>query len=412
MGVLRTYADRSFGLGLKIVTALKLLHQQDKAQLDFFLGNDEGGIITSKMLPPVGNTPGYYLGSTVTGQVVALIDQVDSIAMAAALIDGYSSLLRGIPPANIWADGISDLLLAQLNSLSFPAYNTLTVGGHSGGGLIAQLLADKWLRAHPGTTVRWHTFGQPRTSGESRAVLGASTPGVRWMWHADPVPLLPFRFTDAPFLTPIVGIPTMIQWSNTVHWEGGWQLVPGQVGHPEEVPTSAAVAVFTNVAAWLYEFANGLNTGHSIFEYEGYMINEASYYNTPTSSLRQLATTERPANVDRRAETQQERQVVQTIVNAEARQNAVPVAIPDPQVFEAVRFGRIWTVEFGGVQVAISPSKRGARGLAREMNLALRRLQRAPVVDPAAFGTQMQAYLAAASDPAGGFRPVMNTTFG
>jgi hypothetical protein len=390
-----------------------MLNNGQKAQIDALVTAIEEAPRQTKAVLTSGTIPTFYIAEGQSGWTICLIDGCTTSGLATALVDGYTPPITGATQyfANRWADISSDYIVGVLQSMSADSDLYVTVAGHSGGGIVAQLVADKLKFSFPANHIRWHTFGSPKCSYLSRARVADKTPGVRWIWHLDPIPLFPLTFTDAPFLLPVVGLRTIISWSQFVHWEGGWQLVPDAVGHPEELPTSASVSPFQSVAAWLFSSETGSGTNHAIADYETFMGNEAAFYEHPASNLPAVAPVEAPPATSSRLLTNAEQQVVANIVNAENVQNAQPVAIPGPQVFLAQRQGRVWFVTFGGVVVSISASRRSARGLARLMNDAFRRLQRAAVVDPVAFNTQLGEYFVAATDPSGGFRPTMNTTF-
>jgi Lipase (class 3) len=413
MGAISSSADRSTALGSFLVTALRILNQQDIAQLRYWITQQEGTIASDKYVPASATYPAFYIALGTSFSTLILIDGCTTLQLCAGLVGGYSAPLVGASPSyiNTWAAAARDIVLTTLGGMAAPNLALVSVGGHSGGGVVAQLVADRLKSQDLTRRVRWQTFGQPKTGRIAAARAADRTPGVRWMWWLDPIPVVPLTFEDAPFLLAVVGLPTMIQWSQMCHWEGGYQLVPNAVGHPEELPTGSSISPFSSVAAWINARESGSGTNHAIADYEGFMRAEVPFHTTPQSNLRHVAPVETPPAQDRSLRTQAERQVVQSIVNAEHRQNAVPVSIPTQQVFVATRLGRIWVVQFGGVTVAVCATKRGARSIARQMNLAFRRLQATPVVDPVALQTQLTAYLAAASDPTGPFRPVMNTSF-
>jgi len=91
-------------------------------------------------------------------------------------------------------------------------------------------------------------------------------------------------------------------------------------------------------------------------------------------------------------------------------QNTIPVSIPTGQTFTAFRNEGIWMIAFGDSIVAIAPTKRRARALARLGNEFLRRLLVQAVVDPDVMETQLAAWLTSAQDPTSGIVPTLQTT--
>jgi hypothetical protein len=172
----------------------------------------------------------------------------------------------------------------------------------------------------------------------------------------------------------------------------------------------AAVHPVTSIITWLWNIDQTSGTGHTIGEYVASLAAEVALLTVPNTPLPNPAPAEVGGRSLRLEMNRAEHQFAANIANAEGRQNAVPVSIPTTEVWRAVRLGRTWVVTLGTVMVAIGGSKKSARGLARLMNDAFRRLQRTAVVDPIALQGQLDAYLQAAADPAGPFRPVLNTT--
>ncbi|HET9309357.1 MAG TPA: hypothetical protein VFO46_25305 [Candidatus Sulfotelmatobacter sp.] len=413
MSILLNGAVEGHALGKLLITALNYLRQGNQPYVDSLLSTDTPGVIASTLYPANGGNLAFYVARLNAGVVVVLVSGIESLQAAAGLYSGYWPATNNLGGSvNSWsqaqADAIKALLIAKGwwgGSANFIA------AGHSAGGTVAPILADTMKQAFPSYRVCWHTFGSPRLGMLDRAQVAERTPGARWFWHADPVPLLPLRFADAPWLVPVLGYIPLLHAGLYVHWRGGWQLIPGEVGHPEELPVDAAVSPVTSIATWLANIESEPNSGHNVHEYQAFMEAECSLLTNTDVNPTRLEPVEQPESLQRRVVNRVEAQFAESIANAEHRQNAIPVVIPTPEVWKAVRQGRIWIVTLGDQQIAIAGGKKAARGLARLMNEAFRRLQRTAVVDPTALTQQLDAYLVAASDPAGAFRPVMNTTF-
>jgi hypothetical protein len=164
------------------------------------------------------------------------------------------------------------------------------------------------------------------------------------------------------------------------------------------------------VQAWLANQDIGVDSGHSIQVYAARLRTMVPLQPAlPLAVIRNPPMPRHPQPAAREI-VQHAAAVAGTIVSVARQQMEGPLIIPTQNLFIAVRVGKIWRVRFGGVDVAIAPFRRRARGLALAGNNFLRRLQREAVVSPEDLAIQFTAYLAAASDPESGFRPQLNTT--
>jgi hypothetical protein len=98
----------------------------------------------------------------------------------------------------------------------------------------------------------------------------------------------------------------------------------------------------------------------------------------------------------------------ETIFTDASRIANTPVVIPAPQAFTVERVGKIYYVYFAGIQVCAGPYRRRAHGMARAGNNFLRRIQIQQLVSPDTIVDLFREYFTIASDPAGGFQPVMS----
>jgi Lipase (class 3) len=410
MGLFTTGALRGSALGRLFASCLEALRAGNKQAIDGKLLADTPGTLLSNLYQVNGVTPAWYWGQINSDVVVVLIDGATTFQMGLSCLSGFFQ----VSPAgfNTWANDAAQALYNELLRVGrWQSTASFVVGGYSAGGMVGTLLADQRWRRDVTRRVGIHTFGSPRVTTRALADSEENLPCVRWMSTDDPIPLLPLRFADAPWVVAVQGPIAAIQAGTYCHWAGGWELIPGQVGRRAELPSTAAVSPVSSLGAWLTSSDQAIVGSHSIGGYSQAMILEYNLIVNANANPLRWSPPEVSDTQQRRFYNQQQREVAASIASAEERQNAYPVQIPQGNVWVAVRLGRVWTVQFGGVQVAISRSKKAAKGLARLMNEAFRRLQRTAVVDPNALTTQLDGYLVAASDPTGAFRPVLNTTF-
>jgi hypothetical protein len=173
---------------------------------------------------------------------------------------------------------------------------------------------------------------------------------------------------------------------------------------------SLAEANFTaSLIQWLYELDIGASAGHYITTYMERLTTAAKV--ALAKGQLHLARTESADRFGRRAVAAAERQYANSVTALERRQNERPVLIPAARLFHAVWRSGTWFVEYGSQVIAACGTRRAARRLARRANELLADMQARAAVDPQAFLQSLSSYLDIATDPAGGFQPVMNTTF-
>jgi hypothetical protein len=157
---------------------------------------------------------------------------------------------------------------------------------------------------------------------------------------------------------------------------------------------------------------DGNQTGpHSLFAYSQYLYQVQQVRGRQNSNPLHGGGEEQ-ADVPRRSETNRAANAVETAVFARgAVQNAAPPVIPPANEFRATRLQNSWVVVWRGQIVAVGPTKKRARRLARNGNSFLIDLQTQAITDAQAMSDQFSDYLGDATNPAGGFTPIMNTSF-
>jgi hypothetical protein len=410
MGVLDRIGGASTQVGAFASTLLTYLYNNDQAAIDQALTADQGTLLFSALVPETNNFPRFYLAGNNRFGVI-LVAGLQNLPQAISLVNGY--LLNAgdndTAPINPWLQNVANVLLAEAKQKGVFFSGLVLMAGHSAGGAIcsySQFLTNQWV---PRPIVEVQTFGAPKAMNYDAAQSVASEPIVRWMYSFDPVPLLPFRVGDTA-LWPLGATRQMlIRAGRFCHTRGGYQVDGLGGGAGRELPDNARANPVASVSAWVLSMNDPTNAYHSMTFYRVYVNLFMNSHPTAETTHLRTAPVEPPENVTTQQRTQSEVAFSQTIYNLEAEQNSAPLVIPEPRVFSAGRVGRTWYVYLGDTPIAIAASKRGARALARDFNASFRRLQRLPIVDVAGLTHGLDDYLEAASDPAGGFSPVMNT---
>lgn len=399
------------GVGRQVAFVISMMRAANAAtDLHDFMQVDTGGGFSDQLVPGSATCPAYYYGQT-AARGLLLVDGAATLGQGISTWQGYYPPFApsGLPIVHPWMDAAANEIVARIQFRFALIATTILFGGHSVGGAIAILVANKLLAMNPNLMPWVHSFGSPRFCDSTfGAVVGRLTIR-RWMNDDDPVPLLPPRVADVPALVFVTPPNAWIWFARYVHVRGGVELSSLGVASPAELPTLASVGQVTNLGSWLSSLDSVAGNAHSILTYWQRLGLLTASMVVPRTNTMRIAP-EEPATPQTQHLVNRQEAAVQAQVDVIAeRQNATPVVVPTVQAFRALRSGRIWVVAFGGQVVTIAGSKRAARALARDMNVSFRRLQSAAVVDPAGFTDQLAAYFASATDPASGFRPTMNT---
>lgn len=326
-----------------------------------------------------------------------------------AYLGGYANVFTS-QPQNSWfqnaAQQIYDTAVGQYRS------NVPVFIGYSAGGAIAYHSRKKFFDAtgSPSSAV-CTLFGAPKARARDVTPLGNQSTLVCWNNVDDAVVNVP---------------PQLSQWERFVAGFSVFQLTRlnnyfwyqeyRAIGLTGTVETSGGnffqgVPDSVSVGAWLNQAVNGIENPHSIHVYVARLTLAAALYTPQNQPMDGIGGGEdEPPELTPGVGRSAQAVSVQTIFADASRQNQQPAVIPVAQQFNWRRSGRIYYVTFGGTDIAIAPKKKRAKALARVGNDWLRRLQTEAVVAPEAIVQQFETYVNAATDPAGGFTPLLNTT--
>jgi len=347
------------------------------------------------------------------GLTIVAIDGASTLRQLQVLADDYSGVIQSgyRDPHNQVVNNNAAAIQAVLKERGFWQGEVMKLAGWSFGGAIASMIPIQQA-VKPATDPRKEivTFGSPRPAGESlRRLMQAEATITRYMNTEDPIPLIPLRTSDLAALPVIIGVRQALRWGNFCHTSGGLEILPDYSIRASELPTQAAANMVTSLANWYFSVEGDDSNFHAIQMYQSRLAVQVE--RSHSQAAPRVAPAE-PVSGETRGEIiASERRTQETLYRVEREQNSVPLSIPKPERLQYVKIGKVHYATFKGLVVATNPSKRKIRGIVREMNSALDRLQTVAVVDTESFVKAFEQYLNEAGDPSGDFSPVMQTTW-
>jgi len=344
------------------------------------------------------------------GRTLAVIQCTQNNASAIGLWGSWQGgdVMSGPGVRNAHIEGAAQAFVEEMRALGYLTQDVMIVG-HSQGGAIAHAMMRNIFLRRDVQRIRGVTFGAPKTAGGSGYAGITEDRLCRWMTPDDPVPLLPPQSIPAAVLGGLGDPRAARRMTFFVQPAGGRLIASGPpVATPGIIPPTAVLPAIGNFAGWLAGIESA-SVPHRIATYVSYLAAYNARYPRPAQQ-RPDGGRQEPVNpTPSREVNRQQREFVQNVFRAGHEQNAGIARAPKPVLFYAQRTGRIWNVYLNGQVVAVGPTKKRARGLARIGNALLKRLQRQAFVDPANLLAQVGAVVEMMSDPAGEFRPALRT---
>lgn len=398
-------------LGWYMARLIPLLRNADprndiSIRLRPFMGED----FRDAFYPGTADYTNMYLGFD-RHLAVAILDGVEDNIQAAGLVAGYRHTdgLLSLNGRNDWLVNASRVLFGNITN-RFALFGTpdLLVVGYSAGGAIGTWILKRYTEAFGMRFQRLITFGSPRAMNPDDRAAITRCDICRWMVDADPIPLLPPRAEDAPLLFLSFTLPQAITYGTFVHTLGGISI--NSAGQPLEsiLPPIAAMDVIGNLTSWFFGVERSPDNPHWIGNYEDRLEILKRQAEAAASVAGGGSDDEPTANAPRRQLTRAQQATMSQVARVSSEQNVNAVAIAAPSLFKAVRFGRVWSVEFAGQLFAFSGNKKRARHLARVGNELLRSFPKQAVMDPESFLSTMTQYFNAAILPGGPSNPPIN----
>jgi len=342
---------------------------------------------------------------------LVLIDGISDQAQATEVMNSYQGRLQSgyanpdNPSFTNWAQNILDRMLQWT---LFTGQN-LTIAGWSAGGAVAARIPTLRLATH-GTdaVVRVISFGAPRvgSTGLGHTIRQDCT-ASRYMAFDDPIPNFPPRsgtYTWVPFA---VGIRASLRFANFVHHYGG--LVIDGLGNIFEgtIPTHGDITPRVALDMYWNGLAADSLSAHSLSHYASLLSMQGAVHRPHRPA--EFAPQEHTQNTEPADVRRQERNTFQAVRDLQSVQESQAVVIPRERLARAIRQGRVFYVVLNDVPLMMTPTRRRAQGLARDLNHFLRRNQSTAFVDPVALTAQINAFLLAAADASSGIRPTLIT---
>jgi len=382
-----------------------------KAGVDTLVSADGGPLTKSTLTPATADDPAWYAAETADFVVVAIAG-ASQLSHATATMSGYAGSITDsrTNPQNAYFRARATALENALAALGYTEGKQWVMAGHSLGGALAEIITADRVQAGLRNSTCLCTFGAPKPFDVEGARQVAIERRARWMASDDPVPLVCPTTDDTLSILLAYSWWTCQRFGNFCHGADGISISPQAVLTPAVLPADAQMNASGSLAGWLLAVDGSSSSGHHLTSYLA-RLSLWLQQHPGAQPLPSAGPAEPPAGSgNRRLLTRQEQQLAANITAFQHRQNLGEPSLPAQQVFNVRRFGRTFTVTFGGEVVAVSGSRRGAHQLARTFNAALRSLQHQAVVDTTNLTEQFREYLSLATDAASGFSPTMNTT--
>jgi pimeloyl-ACP methyl ester carboxylesterase len=367
-----------------------------------------GGLGNMFMLPGDNQGPTAWAFKNPTRSLI-LINCTESITQAIGLWNAYTESLG----LYVGGNG-NDYLIRrafQIVDAVRNAFNTninnCIIAGHSQGGAIAWLAAQRMDIFAGVTAVKGISFGAPKPVDAGFRNPRPNTPFCRWMNSDDPVPLLP-PATMLPAQMAALGVPGVARrLVNFRQPAGGVVLNEDGTTTTADLPTVATLPAIANFSAWLLNANQGAIASHQLNTYVNRLNLFIGSHPRPAQDRPPMAGPE-PVNPLSRADVARaQREGVRAVFAVGEAQQARALVIPPSSLFSAFRTGPIWYVALGGQTIAVGPTRKRALGMKNFGNSLLKRLQRAGYVDTATLTAQLGAYFLAAQTNTGVFVPPM-----
>jgi len=339
------------------------------------------------------------------------VDGINTAAQGQAIWNYYCGSYPGgnqLADQYLWYENAANEVVTNtLVGINSPTLFSVT--GYSAGGPVGVRTLTRWLRPFPSNLVAWITaIGCPKSEYSGQPIIGVFNDFAHWQNTDDPVPLIPPSLPNLDRFFMGISIGQGRRLASFDPWPRGIGITLTSNLVPSQTPNVSVQPPGTQIGVWLQEQTAGIENAHSISVYRSRLELAVSRLPASQTNIPGDGGIGGGGTIDMGEVRRSHSEFTQTIFNDATRQNAQPVNIPNAYIFTTTRIGKIYYVLFNGKIVAIAPYKRRARGMARIGNDLLRRLQNEAVVNPDEMINQLRVFMNAASDPAGGFTPIMN----
>jgi hypothetical protein len=315
-----------------------------------------------------------------------------------------------IDGTHAWFDSQANEIITRIITPNLPGCADLHIVGYSAGGCIGEYIALKIGAVKPTFPIYLQLFGSPKSMSYALSYKAIILCARYQCWYLsdDPIPTLPVQSDTDSRVAWVIGS------RHVRRWDSFWRAVKG--AELQGVNTwglsiggsQAAAFSLSNIVSFYLQQNVDRSSPHHVETYNSRFAAALAVVPVPVQQPDVPSPAPRLPSVT--IATQQEAAVERVFNQIQHEQIVRPVDVPPRFRVLAVRRGKIWSVEFAGQQVGISPSKKHARQTARTLNAFLDSYLTIAVADPAAMLDQLNGFFQAASDPSSGVVPTMNTT--
>ena len=399
----------SVALSKEMAGGLQVLNiTYPEAELEALVNRLGGGPVRSAVMQG-GGKPKVWIGQGPNITVV-LAQCLQSPGQGTALWNGYESYYfqSGNTTENYWLRTWAESVQAFMGANRFTTPRSLLLVGHSAGGAMLHYFGQVYKETIAGLPVRIITFGSPKAGGSVLANAQSEGTVTRWMNDGDPVPDVPPPLAGLSSWGLIYSALIVQRLGKFVHSHGGVALAVDGTFVDRTLPRITPLNWPIAVGAAVFSYTVSSDGPHSIAEY--YRRLSLAVAASPVADPQTGGGGDYGGGFDESTPAIQALlvQAQQNVFAREVGRAINDIVVPLDAEFRYRREGRIWSLYFAGDFVAIGPSKKRARAMARIGNEFLRRLQTGGVVDTGQFIQTFQQYLTRAADPLGGFNPPLN----
>lgn len=335
------------------------------------------------------------------------------------LVDAW--LHPSVPGTVEWNDKVDEwagAIFAKCNTFGpIPTKPKYRMAGHSLGGAIAMRLASIYAESRPSASHHCCTFGMPKAIDIIDPFLSQIKIG-RWINPLDNVSSLPPLYDQGVSI--FVAL-TYQEWFNLQRWRHPCQAYNVNAsGAMSKIDDPPSVVLNNNTLLQACNSPQGMfGTGHGIETYIANLRAAATPVSSATPSSTIAPTTPMPAlptpAIIAPSPPTPPAPVSPAVVAAAitvyneqvALHDNVSNQVPSLWTMKAVRHGPFWHVEWMDRTVAIGPTKKKSRALARHMNRFLRIYQGVAQSQGQNFCDALTGYLTVAATPGLGFDPTL-----
>jgi hypothetical protein len=307
----------------------------------------------------------------------------------------------------VYCQLLANTLRAALAAFDSPAITTYHFAGHSLGGAVTEIVVQNYFGNDGSKIADFMTFGSPKPGNRYFATKSIFNQLVRWMTMGDVIPAAMPHAGDAPFAQQILG-PTITAISDfNAQPPGGILLGPMGMNQAADGEHPNGGIYEADLVTW-FNGGNGvLADPHQIQEY-GSQIMAHILPMADVSSLKDKVIFEegQPPLTTIAAFIDIEEGLKALSQPANLMGAAMVAIIPKLDQPIVIKMGSNHALKWMGFIISVHPTRVNAKIAKKHIVSALKRLQTSLEWNTPNLSNALANYLAAASSPVGGFRPI------